>query len=101
MGFAPRPTNSSDTTNGDEKYCLAADDAIERTWCDDPALPGMNKTGRPIAYLIQEQPISHRRVQIHPSDITWLGSHPTSRYSQSEYRLASGVHEVLNSDWSR
>lgn len=68
MGFAPRPVNSCDTTNGDEKYCLAADDAIERTWCDDPAFPGMNKTGKPAAYLIREQLISYQHVRTYLCD---------------------------------
>ena len=66
MGFAPRPVNSCDTTNGEEKYCLAADDAMERIWCDDPAFPGMKRTGKPIAYLIREQLISYQRVQRRP-----------------------------------
>lgn len=72
---------------------------MERTWCDDPAFPGMNRTGKPIAFSLIVNGLPEFTLPI--LDLTWLGSHPTSRYSKSEYRLASGVQEVLNSDCRR
>lgn len=97
-------------TDGDEKYCLAAEDAMERTWRDEPAFPGINKTGTPITFIG-----SGMEIMIHnPWTLViglWLmhwyetrtcsDSHPTSRYSQSEYLSANGVHEELNSRWRR
>ena len=39
--------NSGETSNGEEKYWRVADEAMERTWCDEPAFPGMKRTGDP------------------------------------------------------
>jgi hypothetical protein len=32
---------------GEEKNWRVAEDAMERTWCDEPAFPGMKSTGEP------------------------------------------------------
>ena len=42
-----REENSGDMTYGKEKYCLVAEEAMERTWWDEPAFPGMKSTGVP------------------------------------------------------
>lgn len=46
----PLLANSGDTSYGDVKYWFAAEDAIERAWWEDPALPGMKSTGAPCNY---------------------------------------------------
>ena len=42
-----REEKSGDTRYGEEKYCLVAEEAIDRTWWDEPAFPGMKSTGVP------------------------------------------------------
>ena len=46
--------NSGEELYGDEWYCHVADDAIERIWWADPALPGMKRTGTPRYYLVRK-----------------------------------------------
>jgi hypothetical protein len=42
-----RDEKSGDIMYGEEKYCLVAEEAMERTWWDEPAFPGMKSTGIP------------------------------------------------------
>ena len=45
-----RGEKSGDMTYGEEKYWRVAEEAMERTWWDEPAFPGMKSTGVPVGY---------------------------------------------------
>jgi hypothetical protein len=51
-------------TKGDEKYCLEAEDAMDRTWCDEPAFPGMNKTGTPMTFQVISSGVQRQSFRV-------------------------------------
>jgi len=50
--------------DGDEKYCLAAEEAIDRTWRDEPAFPGMNNTGMPTGFVVGKNEDNIQRAPV-------------------------------------